>query len=158
MSIQNVNKASLAMLNETFIVIFKRCVTFFQDQKPVKRDIIFLQEMHLVFKRHLTHCMGCLVLPNFSSFFSWKRKMIFALDKKKKEHQTNEERLLICKICLDAFYWPFSLLLFWTLLTMYKCCSTHTIRKVKFLSKNSILTKPQIFFDNFSREIKVVNS
>ena len=42
----------------------------------------------------------------------------------------------------------------------------HTIRKVKFLSKNSILTKPQhfheffnqIFFDNFSREIKVVNS
>ena len=42
----------------------------------------------------------------------------------------------------------------------------HTIRKVKFLSKNSILTKPQhfhefsiqIFFDNVSREIKVVNS
>ena len=42
----------------------------------------------------------------------------------------------------------------------------HTIRKVKFLSKNSILTKPQhfheffaqFFFDNFSREIKVVNS
>ena len=42
----------------------------------------------------------------------------------------------------------------------------HTIRKVKFLSKKSILTKPQhfhefftqIFFDNFSREIKVVNS
>ena len=42
----------------------------------------------------------------------------------------------------------------------------HTVRKVKFLSKNSILTKPQpfhefftqIFFDNFSREIKVVNS
>ena len=42
----------------------------------------------------------------------------------------------------------------------------HTIRKVKFLSKNSILTNPQhiqefftkIFFDNFSREIKVVNS
>ena len=39
-------------------------------------------------------------------------------------------------------------------------------RKVKFLSKNSILTKPQHFyeffikkiFDNFSREIKVVNS
>merc|ERR1711860_188877 len=43
---------------------------------------------------------------------------------------------------------------------------SHTIRKVKFLSKNSILIKPkhfhefftQIFFDNFSREIKVVNS
>ena len=42
----------------------------------------------------------------------------------------------------------------------------HTIRKVKFLSKNSILTKPQHFheffvpniFDNFFREIKVVNS
>ena len=41
----------------------------------------------------------------------------------------------------------------------------HTIRKVKFLSKNSILTKPQhfhefftIFFNNFSREIKVVNN
>ena len=42
----------------------------------------------------------------------------------------------------------------------------HTIRKVKFLSKNSILTKSQhfhefftqIFFENFSREIKVVNS
>ena len=42
----------------------------------------------------------------------------------------------------------------------------HTIRKVKFLSKNSIWTKPQHFnefftrnfFDNFSREIKVVNS
>ena len=42
----------------------------------------------------------------------------------------------------------------------------HTIIKVKFLSKNSILTKPQQvhefftqnFFDNFSREIKVVNS
>ena len=42
----------------------------------------------------------------------------------------------------------------------------HTIQKVKFLSKNSILTKlqhfheffNQIFFDNFSREIKVVNS
>ena len=42
----------------------------------------------------------------------------------------------------------------------------HTIRKVNFLSKNSILTKPQhfhefftqFFFDNFSREIKVVNS
>ena len=42
----------------------------------------------------------------------------------------------------------------------------HTIRKVKFLSKNSVLTKPlhfhefftQIFFDNFSREIKVVDS
>jgi len=42
----------------------------------------------------------------------------------------------------------------------------HTIRKVKFLSKNSVLTEPQHFheffiqkfFDNFSREIKVVNS
>ena len=42
----------------------------------------------------------------------------------------------------------------------------HTIQKVKFLSKNLILTKPQqfhefftqIFFDNFSREFKVVNS
>ena len=42
----------------------------------------------------------------------------------------------------------------------------HTIRKVKFLSKNSIFTKPQHFheffnpnfFDNFSCEIKVVNS
>ena len=42
----------------------------------------------------------------------------------------------------------------------------HTIRKVKFLSKNSILTKnptfSQVFrpnlFDNFSREIKIVNS
>ena len=42
----------------------------------------------------------------------------------------------------------------------------YTIQKVKFLSKNSILTNPQhfhefftqIFFDNFSREIKVVNS
>ena len=42
----------------------------------------------------------------------------------------------------------------------------HTIGKVKFLSKNSILTKLQHFhefftkqnFDNFSREIKVVNS
>ena len=42
----------------------------------------------------------------------------------------------------------------------------HTILKVKFLSKNSILTKKQhfhefftqFFFDNFSREIKVVNS
>ena len=42
----------------------------------------------------------------------------------------------------------------------------HTIRKVKFLSKNSILTKPEHFheffipnfFDNFSREIKVINS
>ena len=43
----------------------------------------------------------------------------------------------------------------------------YTIRKVNFLSKNSILTKTQtfhefflhkIFFDNFSREIKVVNS
>ena len=41
----------------------------------------------------------------------------------------------------------------------------HTIRKVQFLSKKSILTKPQrfhefftqIFFDKFSREIKVVN-
>ena len=40
------------------------------------------------------------------------------------------------------------------------------IRKVKLLSKNSILSKPQhfhefftqFFFDNFSREIKVVNS
>ena len=44
--------------------------------------------------------------------------------------------------------------------------SNHTIRKVKFLYKNSILTKTPtfsrvfhpIFFDNFSREIKVVNS
>ena len=40
----------------------------------------------------------------------------------------------------------------------------HTIRKVKFLSKNSILTKhfheffTQILFDNFSRQIKCVNS
>ena len=45
----------------------------------------------------------------------------------------------------------------------------HIIRKVKFLSKNSILTKTpkpqhfhefftQFFFDNFSREINVVNS
>ena len=40
--------------------------------------------------------------------------------------------------------------------------NSHTIRKVKFLSKNSILTKSehfheffvQNFFDNFSREIK----
>ena len=47
-----------------------------------------------------------------------------------------------------------------------KIFSVHTIRKVKFLSKNSILTQPQHFqefftpnfFDNFSREIKVVNS
>ena len=42
------------------------------------------------------------------------------------------------------------------------CKIKHTIRKVKFLSKNSILTKPnflpKFFFDNFSREIKVVNS
>ena len=44
--------------------------------------------------------------------------------------------------------------------------NTHTIRKVNFFSKNSILTKPQHFhefftqivFDHFSREIKVVNS
>ena len=54
--------------------------------------------------------------------------------------------------------------------TYFKCIyffwKQHTIRKVKFLSKNSILTKPQHFygffipnfFDNFSREIKVVNS
>ena len=42
----------------------------------------------------------------------------------------------------------------------------HTFLKVKILSKNSILTKTQyfhefftpIFFENFSREIKVVNS
>ena len=42
----------------------------------------------------------------------------------------------------------------------------HTIRKVKFLSINSFLTQPQhfyeffikFFFDNFSRESKVVNS
>ena len=42
----------------------------------------------------------------------------------------------------------------------------HTIRKVKFMSKNSILTKPQYFyefftknlFDNFSRKIKAVSS
>ena len=37
----------------------------------------------------------------------------------------------------------------------------HTIRKVKFLSTNSILAKPQHFhefFGNFSCEIKVVNS
>ena len=42
----------------------------------------------------------------------------------------------------------------------------HTIRKVKFLSKNSILTNPQHFdefstqflCDDFSREIKIVNS
>ena len=42
----------------------------------------------------------------------------------------------------------------------------HTIRKVKILSKNSILTKPQyfhefftqIYFDNFFFYIKVVNS
>ena len=42
----------------------------------------------------------------------------------------------------------------------------HTFRKVKFLSKNSIFTKNPTFsrvfhpnfFDNFSREIKVVNS
>ena len=46
-----------------------------------------------------------------------------------------------------------------------KCLNLHTIRKVKFLSKNSILTNPNILtsfspniFDNFSREIKVVNS
>ena len=47
-----------------------------------------------------------------------------------------------------------------------KIFDNHTIRKVKFLSKNSILTKPQhfhefltqIFFSNFSREIKVVDS
>jgi len=45
--------------------------------------------------------------------------------------------------------------------------SHHTILKVNFLSKNSILTKNPThfhefftpkFFDNFSREIKVVNS
>ena len=48
----------------------------------------------------------------------------------------------------------------------YFCFENHIIQKVKFLSKNSILTKPehfheifiQNFFDNFSREIKVVNS
>ena len=36
----------------------------------------------------------------------------------------------------------------------------YTIRKVKFLSKNSIswVFQPNFFFDNFSREIKVVNS
>ena len=47
-----------------------------------------------------------------------------------------------------------------------KSSTHHTIIKVKFLSKNSILTNPQHFhefftqniFDNFSREIKVVNS
>ena len=55
-------------------------------------------------------------------------------------------------------------------LSEYECVTInlpqHAIRKVKFLSKNLILTKPQhfhefftqIFFDHFSREIKVVNS
>ena len=47
------------------------------------------------------------------------------------------------------------------------CVTKHTILKVKFLSKNSIFTKPDPniftsfspnFFDNFSREIKMVNS
>ena len=45
-------------------------------------------------------------------------------------------------------------------------CTLFEFRKVKFLSKNSILRKPQNFyefftqkfFDNFSREIKIVNS
>ena len=53
-----------------------------------------------------------------------------------------------------------------TYLLLQNFSALHTIRKVKFLSKNSILTKPQkfhefftqFFFDNFSREIKVVNS
>ena len=53
---------------------------------------------------------------------------------------------------------------FWPILII--CVQFHTIWKVKFLSKNSILTKTQyfnefftqFFFDNFSREIKVVNS
>ena len=50
--------------------------------------------------------------------------------------------------------------------TCYCTSLEHTIRKVKFLSKNSILTKPQhfheffnqIFLTLFSRQIKVVNS
>ena len=66
------------------------------------------------------------------------------------------EKFALCYLILKQviFYLLFELLF------------PHTIRKVKFLSKNSILTKPQhfqefftqIFFDNFSREIKVVNS
>ena len=54
----------------------------------------------------------------------------------------------------------------WNLVKLNEQQREHTILKVKFLSKNSILTKPQHFhefftqndFDNFSREIKVVNS
>ena len=55
---------------------------------------------------------------------------------------------------------------YFPILTISSDFFKHTILKVKFLSKNSILTKPQHFhefftqivFDNFSREIKVVNS
>ena len=58
-------------------------------------------------------------------------------------------------ICFTRFSQGFSF--------RYNMPLLHTIRKVKFLSKNSILTKnpnifTQNFFDNISREIKVVNS
>ena len=61
------------------------------------------------------------------------------------------------------------MLLIWLWFSTWILWQNHTIRTVKFLSKNSILTKPpklqhfhefftKIFFDNFCREIKVVNS
>ena len=46
---------------------------------------------------------------------------------------------------------------FWSIFLSTTFCMSHTVRKVKFLSKNSILSRvfhPN-FFDNFSREIKV---
>ena len=163
MSTQNVNIASLAMLNETFSVIFKHCVTFFQDQKPVKRDIIFLQEMHLVFKRHLTHCMGCLVLPNFSSFFV-KKKNDFCFRRRsirrmKKGYSSVKYAWMpfIGLFLCSSFepYWPCINAVLLTLFEKSNFCP-----KIQFWQNPQHFGEffTQNFFDNFSREIKVVNS
>ena len=81
--------------------------------------------------------------------------------------RVESESLLFVITCFSSF----SIVKIWRVYKMYfkdknRSLPKHTIVKVKFLSKNSILTKPQhfhefftkFFFDNFSREIKVVNS
>ena len=80
-------------------------------------------------------------------------------------HWSKIQIFLVCYDFFLDFSWDNINFFFYKISRFGSVCN-HTIRKVNYLSKNSILTKPQHFhefftqnfFDNFSREIKVVNS
>ena len=113
-------------------------------------------------------CIFSLIVPGNVEQFLWKpATYIYDLKKLRYSKSLQNDKIHFCKVqqisektvqvtISDRF----------EVILQFVFSQKQTFRKVKFLSKNSILTKPQhfhdfftqIFFDNFSREIKVVNS